>query len=98
VPITASKKIARWHERAASLDEADCLDGEVIWHACWDVGARAVTNDPRDFVGVCGVGDNDNRGIGYKGFKAFEFTLHHEAYSRGREIYDYRGLQLFLFS
>ncbi len=70
----------------------------MIRHACWDVAARTITNDSHDLVGVRGVGNNDNRGIGYKGLKPFEFPLHHEAYSRGGEIYDQGGLQLFLFS
>src|SRR6202158_5730033 len=79
VPVTASKKVARWHERAAGLDKADRLDGKMKRHACRNIAARAVTNDPRDLVGAGGVGENDDWSVGYKGLKAFKFGLHHEA-------------------
>src|ERR1700687_12492 len=79
VPVTASKKIARWHARAASLDKAARLDGKMKRHACWDIAARAVTNDPHHIVGARGVGENDDRSVGYKSLKAIKFAVHNEA-------------------
>ena len=47
----------------------------AVRHTCWDVAPRAVADDPIDFVGACGIRNNDNGGVRRKSFDALKFAL-----------------------